>query len=530
MAQGTGLGRVMPLSEQLREYGSGDGVSPAIYVSLQRCAGFGYVCYTVVYGVMWHFASHSDRNSSTTASGFSQSARRDAPLRRPPLKTRRPPAAQARLPHRPRHIRQCCRPITKRVGDAPRGMPTAGLSRDQRARNARGGMPAKRHAVSTSTAEDPSPLVLQEHGAPFDRHPLTSSTAQASSGIAIPEEACRPRRTLFRPAPPKDPSPPRSAGARRPIRRQWARIDQNSRGTRESCTTDREPSRPRPSSSATAAVQHRPTARLTLTMTQKHNGDLGEYQLRLAQVDVYIVMQRQSGVKVLLLEAGGANEDVLNIDVPQLCVTLTPSAPWDWNYTTPQVHLENRTLPFPRGIGLGGTSAVNCLVYTCGTKSDIDMWAALSGEEDWSWDVVLPYFKKAKPYRPRKQTHHSPPLPERCLPDAGDRPLLFNLPVGCVSPSSRGSVTINSSDPFAPPLINPNLLADELDLSGYIVRQGLKAGMRYLAAPAWDSYFVRPLQNLTTDEQFDAYIREHVVSFVKASEDTVHGYLTARER
>ncbi|EIN05758.1 alcohol oxidase [Punctularia strigosozonata HHB-11173 SS5] len=464
------------------------------------------------------------------------------------------------------------------------------------------------------------------------------------------------------------------------------------------------------------------------------------------------------GVKVLLLEAGGANEGVLNIDVPQLCVTLTPSTPWDWNYTTtPQVHLENRTLPFPRGIGLGGTSAVNCLVYTRGTKSDIDTWAALSGEEGWSWDGVLPYFKKSEKFNlpvdghnvsgqflpevhgfdgvigvsvpgaaratdgrviavtqeleefpfqvdlnsgehlgiawtqalidrgvrssskaylaenylarknldvllhahvPRvRQTKDAEALTFRTVevvvngtsalnltarrevilsagavgtpvilmhsgigdgavleplgipvlldnPSVGanltdhigcgityetnhtktldnlwrnetyynellaewevnktgilvdtsenqvaflrlseDDPIwenhtdpasgpttahfeflfqngvyptqetghYFNLPVGCVSPSSRGSVTINSSDPFAPPLINPNLLADELDL--YIVRQGLKAGMRYLAAPAWDGYFVRPLQNLTTDEQFDAYIREHAVSF-----------------
>ena len=87
----------------------------------------------------------------------------------------------------------------------------------------------------------------------------------------------------------------------------------------------------------------------------------------------------------------------------------------------------------------------------------------------------------------------------------------FNLPVGCVSPSSRGSVSINSSDPFATPLIDPNLLADDLDL--YIVRQGIKAGMRYLSAPAFDGYFIGSLQNFTSDDDIDAYIRQNAVSF-----------------
>lgn len=87
----------------------------------------------------------------------------------------------------------------------------------------------------------------------------------------------------------------------------------------------------------------------------------------------------------------------------------------------------------------------------------------------------------------------------------------FNLPVGCVSPSSRGSVSINSSDPFAFPLIDPNLLADPRDI--YIVRQGIKAGMRYLNAPAFDGYFIGTLQNFTSDEDIDAYIRQNAVSF-----------------
>lgn len=102
---------------------------------------------------------------------------------------------------------------------------------------------------------------------------------------------------------------------------------------------------------------------------------------------------------VLLLEAGGSNDGVLEIDVPLLCTRLTPMTPWDWNFTTtPQPGLNGRSVPFPRGIGLGGSTAVNCLVYTRGSKENIDRWAELSGDDAWSWDKLLPYFKKSEKF------------------------------------------------------------------------------------------------------------------------------------
>ncbi|KAJ3839587.1 hypothetical protein F5878DRAFT_615926 [Lentinula raphanica] len=104
-------------------------------------------------------------------------------------------------------------------------------------------------------------------------------------------------------------------------------------------------------------------------------------------------------LSVLLIEAGGANNDSLTIDVPLLCTKLTPNTQWDWNYTTtPQENLNNRVLPFPRGIGLGGTSAVNCLVYTRGSKQNIDEWAELTNDSSWGWDAMLPYFKKSEKF------------------------------------------------------------------------------------------------------------------------------------
>ncbi|KAK7688490.1 hypothetical protein QCA50_008028 [Cerrena zonata] len=102
---------------------------------------------------------------------------------------------------------------------------------------------------------------------------------------------------------------------------------------------------------------------------------------------------------VLLVEAGGLNDDDITLEVPLLCTRLTPSTRWDWNYTTtPQAGLNGRSVPFPRGIGLGGSSAVNCLVYTRGSKENIDEWAKLSGDESWGWDQLLPYFKKSEKF------------------------------------------------------------------------------------------------------------------------------------
>ncbi|KIY69237.1 GMC oxidoreductase [Cylindrobasidium torrendii FP15055 ss-10] len=109
---------------------------------------------------------------------------------------------------------------------------------------------------------------------------------------------------------------------------------------------------------------------------------------------------------VLLVEAGGANDGDITVDVPLLCTRLTPNTLYDWNYTTTaQPGLNNRVVPFPTGIGLGGSTTVNCLVYTRGSKNDIDAWAELSGDDGWSWDNMLQYFKKSERYNDPRDGH-----------------------------------------------------------------------------------------------------------------------------
>jgi len=97
---------------------------------------------------------------------------------------------------------------------------------------------------------------------------------------------------------------------------------------------------------------------------------------------------------VLLLEAGGA-EPKPEMRMPAAFSKLFKS-PWDWAYyTEEQPHLCHRRLYWPRGKALGGSSAINAMIYIRGSRHDYDHWQSL-GNPGWSFADVLPYFKKAE--------------------------------------------------------------------------------------------------------------------------------------
>ncbi|KDR77806.1 hypothetical protein GALMADRAFT_245913 [Galerina marginata CBS 339.88] len=113
-------------------------------------------------------------------------------------------------------------------------------------------------------------------------------------------------------------------------------------------------------------------------------------------------------VKVLLLEAGASDTGVLEIEIPFLCTRAAPQTPWDWNYTTvPQPGLNGVSIPYPRGYVLGGTSSVNCMVYTRGSKADFDRYARVTGDKGWSWQNMFPYFKKSEKFTPPSDGHNT---------------------------------------------------------------------------------------------------------------------------
>ena len=107
---------------------------------------------------------------------------------------------------------------------------------------------------------------------------------------------------------------------------------------------------------------------------------------------------------VLLLEAGEPNEK-REIDIPAGFPELFGSSV-DWEYyTEPQAAMNGRELYWPRGKTLGGSSAINAMIYIRGHREDYDHWAAL-GNEGWSYEDVLPSFKRSERFEPGDSAYH----------------------------------------------------------------------------------------------------------------------------
>ena len=105
-------------------------------------------------------------------------------------------------------------------------------------------------------------------------------------------------------------------------------------------------------------------------------------------------LSKDRDVKVLLLEAGGPDRDPM-IHIPGGFAKLQkPSVNWCFE-TVPQKHLNNRQLWFPLGKTLGGSSSINGMIYIRGQKEDYDSWAE-NGNAGWSYENVLPYFRRAE--------------------------------------------------------------------------------------------------------------------------------------
>ncbi len=104
--------------------------------------------------------------------------------------------------------------------------------------------------------------------------------------------------------------------------------------------------------------------------------------------------------RVLLVEAGPTDRNPW-IHIPIGYAKLFTNAKVNWLYQTePEAELNNRQIIQPRGKVLGGSSSINGLVYIRGQKEDFDLWRQL-GNVGWSWDDVLPYFKKAEAQQQR---------------------------------------------------------------------------------------------------------------------------------
>src|SRR5579859_4340335 len=96
--------------------------------------------------------------------------------------------------------------------------------------------------------------------------------------------------------------------------------------------------------------------------------------------------------RVAVLEAGGEDSRP-EIHIPAAFPALFKSS-FDWDLLgEPEPGLANRRLYLPRGRMLGGCSSINAMIYVRGNRLDYDGWAA-AGAEGWSYDEVLPYFRR----------------------------------------------------------------------------------------------------------------------------------------
>ncbi|WP_338118959.1 GMC family oxidoreductase [Paracraurococcus ruber] len=106
-------------------------------------------------------------------------------------------------------------------------------------------------------------------------------------------------------------------------------------------------------------------------------------------------LSEDPSVRVVLLEAGARDRNPwLHVPIGYAKTMYHPTLSWNL-VTEPEPELENRRIPWPRGRVLGGSSAINGLLYVRGQKEDYDHWRQL-GCTGWSFEDVLPYFKRSE--------------------------------------------------------------------------------------------------------------------------------------
>ena len=109
--------------------------------------------------------------------------------------------------------------------------------------------------------------------------------------------------------------------------------------------------------------------------------------------------------RVLLLEAGG-KDDYVWIHVPMGYLYCMGNPRTDWRLKTePEAGLGGRSLDYPRGRVLGGSSSINGMIYMRGQARDYDGWRQM-GAAGWGWDDVLPFFKRGEDYYAGESPFH----------------------------------------------------------------------------------------------------------------------------
>jgi choline dehydrogenase-like flavoprotein len=130
-------------------------------------------------------------------------------------------------------------------------------------------------------------------------------------------------------------------------------------------------------------------------------------------------------VHVLLLEAGGP-DTAPEIHVPAMFPIMFKSS-LDWDLTgDAEPGLDNRRLYLPRGRMIGGCSSINAMIYLRGNRADYDEWAA-NGAHGWSYDEILPYYKRGEDNERGESTYHGVGGPQAVSDSRSMHPLVDRM-------------------------------------------------------------------------------------------------------
>lgn len=207
--------------------------------------------------------------------------------------------------------------------------------------------------------------------------------------------------------------------------------------------------------------------------------------------------------KVLLVEAGGYHRHFL-LDMPLGMMRALFKPEFTWRYMSmPEPHLNDRRIMLPRGRVLGGSSSINGMFYMRGHSTDFDGWAQ-QGCSGWSYDEVLPYFKRMETHWSDDTRWHGKDGPLHVVPVQTEgrlhQPLMETAEAAGFSTSenlnaeqeegfARGELTIDANGRRAstarayldPAMSRPNLTVVTGALTQKVIFEGKRAtGIEYL--------------------------------------------------
>jgi len=234
------------------------------------------------------------------------------------------------------------------------------------------------------------------------------------------------------------------------------------------------------------------------------NGDLGTFDIVIVGAGTAgcLLANRLSAdpsVHVALLEAGGDDSYIwIRIPVGYLYCIGNPRTDWCFK-TEPVAGLNGRAIGYPRGKVLGGCSSINGMIYMRGQREDYDGWSQGDGfgaNPGWSWDEVLPHFKRHEDYFAGADTMHGAGNEWRVekqrlsweildafqaaaaavgIPSTGDFNRGNNFGCGYFEVNQKRGVRWNAAAAFLQPVRNrPNLAVFTQTLATRVLLDGLR--------------------------------------------------------